>query len=162
MDHMQRNPNLRLPIAMQLLQYTLKRAYVARGLRGDPKLFRNRFQYAIKIYNAYQGKSNERMQLPAKFETVAADMLTNLLARPKVFGLSLSVSDRSDIYLSMQDKPEILVRVYHRLQRLLRVLCNADGLDFAKAFPAPPGLKEYERQLQKKMTRPPPDKKIPK
>ncbi|KKL06748.1 hypothetical protein LCGC14_2592930, partial [marine sediment metagenome] len=60
-DRMQRNPNLRLPVAMQLLQYTLKRAYVARGLRGDQKLFRNRFQYAVKIYNAYQRNSNERM-----------------------------------------------------------------------------------------------------
>ena len=160
-DNMQRETYIQYPVVNQLLQFTLKRAYVARGLRGDDNLFRNRFQYAIKIYNAYQKQSTGLTQLPQKFEIVAANMLTHLLARPRVFGLSLSVDDRSDIYLSMQDQPRILVRVYHQLQRLLRALCNAEGLDFAKAFPAPPGLKDYEEELQQKMNRQSPEKKYP-
>jgi hypothetical protein len=153
--------SLRYPVTMQLLQFTLKRAYIARGLSGNEEEFRRQFDYAVRIFSAYQNAANERMKIPGTFQDVAGRVLQFLIGRPRIFGLTLSVGDRSDIYLSMRDQPAILVRVYHSLESLLRALSQQEGVDFETAFPPPPGLEEFRRQLRQRMTAQPEDKRIP-
>ncbi|MBN1943138.1 MAG: hypothetical protein JW849_07570 [Phycisphaerae bacterium] len=146
--------NLRSVVVQQLLQYSLKRAFLARGLRGDETLYKNRLGYARRIAESYQAEAVERLKLPP-FTKIASQLLTFLLERPRALGADLSISQRSDIYLSMRDQPEILVRVYHRLEGLFQMFCRAEGLDPKVAFPPPPGLKAFREELRTKFQRRP-------
>jgi len=75
--------------------------------------------------------------------------------------VDLSVSDRSDIYLSMQDQSELLVRVYVRLGPYFQSLCREQELNAAAAFPPPPGWKEYRDRLRETFRNRPKDETIP-
>ncbi|MBN1555083.1 MAG: hypothetical protein JXA11_10075 [Phycisphaerae bacterium] len=152
--------NLRMVVVNQLLQYTLKRAYIARGLRGDETLYKNRFEYARRILDSYQAKAVERLKSDP-FVDVAAYNLTFLLGNPRQFGLDLSISRRSDIYLSMRDQPKILLPVYVSLEREFQRYCSAEGLDPKVAFPPPPGLEAYREELRTKFQRRPENMESP-
>ncbi|MCD4825348.1 MAG: hypothetical protein K8S55_12195 [Phycisphaerae bacterium] len=141
----------RYEITLVMLKFTLKRALVARGLTNDEKEFQNRWRFARRLFNAYQKGAADRMKIPGGFNNVAGNVLTVLLGRPRTLGLTISVADRSDIYLALADKPQIQVIAYHQLEGFLRRLCKAGGIDFAKAFPAPPGLEGYRRKLRQVM-----------
>jgi hypothetical protein len=156
-DNISREGTLRYVVAVELLRCSLRRAFLARGLRGGKtgqQEYNKRMKFAMQLYNTYQKQAPERLKLPRTFKSVSAMFLMQLLARPRMFGVSLSANDRSDIYMSMKDQPEILVPIYHRLEKLLRRLCETQGLDFDRAFPAPAGLKEYREKLKETMPKP--------
>lgn len=146
--------NLRYVVVQQLLQYSLKRAFLARGLRGDEALYKNRFEYSRRIAEGYQAKAVERLKLPP-FTDIAAQLLAFLLERPRALGVDLSIPQRSDMYLSMQDQPEILVRVYHQLEQPFQLFCRIEGLNPKVAFPPPPGLDEFREKLRSQFQRRP-------
>jgi len=141
---------IRYMVAQQLVQVSMKRAYLARGLADDSAEYAARAKFALRVYQLFQKAAVKRMHLAA-FEDIAANTMIRLLGQPRSFGLSLTVAQRSDIYLAMGDQPKILVRVYHRLERLFQNLAKADGLDPAKAFPAPAGLTAYRKSLRETM-----------
>jgi hypothetical protein len=48
--------------------------------------------------------------------------------------------------------PELLPPVYDRMEGPLAVKCQWQNINFDKAFPKPPGLDEYRRMQQQRMT----------
>lgn len=160
-DHIQSETgNLRYAVMLQMLTYSLKRAFLARGLYGDEKLYANRFAYARRLLESYRAKAVERLQLPPLVD-LAASVLSRLLASPGELGVSLTLPQRSDLYLSLRDQPEILVRVYHSLEGLFQMYCRAEGLDPKVAFPPPPGLEEFRLRLREEFQRQPQNPAIP-
>lgn len=154
----------RYSIAQQLLLYTLKRAYLARGLYNDEAEFQKRFEYARRIYRTYQDNAVERLKFPGDFRLVAARSLALLLGNPQQLGLSLSLADRSDLYRAMEDQPAVQVPVWAdvRLRQFLQALCRAQNVSFTSAFPEPPGVQEFVAEQQRRSVVPtPPDTKIP-
>ena len=138
------NGNLRYIVVQEMLPPILKRAYIARGLRGDQVTYRKQFALAKKIYDDYQKKTVKRNKLP-KFEAIASIPLRILLSNPRQLGLSLSLNQKSDIYLSMQDQPVLLHSVYLSLiyGGFFEKQCKAENIDFNKAFPKPAGFDAF-------------------
>jgi hypothetical protein len=153
--------NLRYVNVLKILPFSLKRAYLARGLRGDEALYKSRIAYAKRISAGYQSKAVGRLKLPS-FTDIAAELLTILLQRPRALGVDLSIRQRSDIYLSMQDQPDILVRVYDQLERTFQLFCRIEELDPKVAFPPPPGLEAYRRERSSRFQRRPENMESPK
>ena len=143
--------NMRYVVVQEMLQYIFKRAYISRGLRGDQGTYGKQFTLAKRIYEDYQKGAVERNKL-AKFEYLAPIPLQMLLSNPRQLGLSLSLNQRSDIYLSMQDKPEILRPVYLSLvySGYIPKQCREENIDFNKAFPKPVGFDDYAREVIEK------------
>jgi len=146
--------NLRYVVVLEMLQYIFKRAYIARGLRADQRTYGNQFRLAKRIYGDYQKGAVERNKLP-KFEALAPIPLQMLLSNSRQLGLSLSLSQKSDIYLSMQDKPEILRPVYLSLVYggYIPKQCREENIDFNKAFPKPVGFDAYAKEVIEKSRR---------
>jgi hypothetical protein len=157
---MREDPHFRYSVAVLLLQFSLKRAYLDRGLRSDEQAYRDRLRYAVRVYDAYQKKSVDRLKLPEPFSAVAASVLLNLLGRPQLFGVNLSLLDRSAVYNALRDQPDIQRPAYHVLEGFLRRQCDDEGVRFGRAFPAPPGLEAYRNELRRKMTEQQPDRVI--
>lgn len=151
---MVKDGSLRYVVALELMTASLKRAFISRGLYDNQENYRRQIGLATKIYRIYQEKAVDRMRLAGKFQLFAGNVLWRLLERPRAFGLSLTVVQRSDIYTAMSDQPEIQMPAYIRLEKLFRVLCKAENLDLAKTFPAPPGLEAYRKKLQRKVIKP--------
>ena len=85
--------SLRYVVVQEMLQYIFKRAYIARGLRGDQDMYRKQFAMAKKIYADYQKKAAERNKL-VKFEVLAPIPLQILLSNPQHLGLTRTPSSR--------------------------------------------------------------------
>jgi hypothetical protein len=156
--NLRKEGSLRYAVAQQLLLYTFKRAYLARGMYDDEAEFRKRFEYARRIYSTYQSSAVERLKLPGDFRMIAAQTLTMLLRYPARLGVNLSLADRSDIYRAMSDQPAVQVPVWANsgMRRFLQGLCRAEGVDFNAAFPKPPGVEEFVEEQQRRMSAPTP------
>ena len=129
-----------LRYAKSRISAPIRAGYIAR-LSGRGKAYRESFQYAREVWNLSQGKA-KRLVLPP-FEVMVAQELGMLIIRPKVIGYALSIEQRSRLYRD----PHVTVRVrrglYDPIRFNLRRECDAKGVDFDKAFPEPPGMKEY-------------------
>jgi hypothetical protein len=91
---------------MQLMQYSLKRAYLYRGLMGGDRgqgLYKQQMSFAQSLYSLYQSKAVERLRL-LPFEAISSNALAMLITRPGLFGLSLNVDQRSRIFRSMMNE----------------------------------------------------------
>lgn len=157
--HLGKDSTIRYVIVLELMQFTLKRAMIARGIADNPEEYQQRMAFAVRLHNFYQKDATTRLKL-LPMRDMTAMMLSNLMIRPRVFGVALTIEQRSDIYLAMQDQPEILVRVYHRIEPVLRRLCKENDLNFEAAFPPPPGLDAFRQQLKQRMTGPQQREKI--
>jgi len=114
--------------------------------RGNVQDARSSMQYAIRVYNIYRKGAVERMKL-RPFGVIQLDLVRALLIRPQIYAMWLPLTDRSRLYASIS--PQGQLKIYDSIAPALRRQCEAEGLDFDKAFPAPPGLEEYrERQRQ--------------
>jgi len=126
--------------AMSQISAAIRAGYVAR-LGGRGRAYRESFKYAREVWNISQGKA-KRLELPP-FETMVAQELGMLIIRPKVVGYALSIEQRSRLYRD----PHVTVRMrrglYDQIRLNLRRECDAKGVDFDKAFPEPPGMKQY-------------------
>ena len=161
---MQRDPNLRYAVLMELLPLTLKQAYLIRGLQGDDKEYARQVTFAKRLFELYQKDAVRRMRLQDAFDDLQGLVLAQLVLRPRMYGASLSVPQRSDVYLAMTDSPNVLVRTYLLIgdSRSLQSLCRETGLDFNKAFPRPDGFEAYYKKLQAEQQKVRPNQVIPK
>jgi hypothetical protein len=146
-----RDPNLRYDVVIELMQLSLKRALLARGVYGHEDVWQGRYNFAGRLYKAYQDQAVERMKLPESFDWVVADVLGKLLAQPRIFGVSLTLQQRSRLFAVMQDRPVVQAMAYHVARRPLQQLCQIQGIDFAKAFPEPRGYREWLQRQQERM-----------
>lgn len=116
---------------------------LAGGGAADIQLFKDMFERAKFFHATYQSYATERMNLP-ELEQIAAVVLQNILIEPRAIGYNLPLSARAQLYETMlRAAPSLDLMVYDSISPYLREQCKDQGLDFDKAFPAPPGLKEY-------------------
>ena len=104
---------------------------------GDTEAYRSSFNYAQRVHRVHQQAAHERTELPA-FGEMVRDMVQAVLVRPERTGVHISLVDRSAIYRFLEDPLQRMI--YPAIAPSLRIQCELEGLDFAKAFPAPPGL----------------------
>ncbi|HNX26370.1 MAG TPA: hypothetical protein PKK48_03095 [Phycisphaerae bacterium] len=151
---------LRHEVVMQILTYSLKQAYVYRGLIGGSRgqeLYKKQMTFSKNIYDIYQTKAVVRMKL-LPFEVVASNVLARLIVRPGLFGLSLDVDQRSNIFRSMSNEQELAQYTYLMTKPILMSLCKDAGVDFDTAFPMPAGTEELRQKLMRKMNDENPEK----
>ncbi len=144
----------RYVVVKELLDSTLKRAFISRGLYDNEAEYRKQLSLALRIYKAYQNKAVDRMKMHPDFNFIAGIFLMELLQNPRKFGLSLDLQQLSDIYTAMNDQPQMQIPAYLRLEIPFKRFCDAEKLDMNKAFPKPPGLEEYRKKLQEKLVKP--------
>ena len=132
-------PGRLLPeVALSQLDASLQAALVALA-RRQPERFRRSYDYALnKVYRQYQARANELVEFQQSFEVHLAYLASLLLSRPKSLGEDLDIAERSELYGALEGLvPGIQVAIYDLIAPELRRLCEKEGADFDKAFPAP-------------------------
>ena len=141
-----------LTAALEMAFYFLSRNNQA-GYRDD-------LRYARRLYEMYQKAVEfQRLKL-ADFTSIAAAVAAQMIVEPRAMGFNLPLIARVRLYAGLD--PQLQLPAYDRLANLpsLRQLCQAEGLDFDKAFPAPDGLEEY-RSRQRRSMAPAPTPVVP-
>ena len=120
----------------------LQTAFVQQA-RGNPRAHKESFAYARRVYNIYQKGAPTRLKLP-DFRILVANSLANLLVRPAMMGINMSLIKRTELYSLADDRTQRMI--YDVIAKTLREQCKSEGIDFGRAFPAPVGLEEYRRR----------------
>jgi hypothetical protein len=115
-----------IPVAIQT-SYMLALANDTRGARA--MIGRARF-----MYDKYQANVPERNRLAPLVE-LQAQAVAWLLARPQAVGYNLTLQARASLWRVADNRVQSMI--YARLAPLLKELCQAEGVDFNAAFPAP-------------------------
>ena len=135
-------------VAVNQITSSLQMAFVFLAA-GNEREFQRRLKYARRVYNAYHEHSarrQDRLRL-RPIPEIAANILAELLVRPKLAGFNISLVDRSAMYRRVQRRwPAAAPGAYERSRAPLERQCLAEGLDFETLFPAPEGLEEFRRQ----------------
>ena len=160
---MQGEDNIRIAVLMEFLPLSLKRAFLLRGIRGDQRGYAKQRSFAKMLYTKYQADAVRRLKLSESFLDFESMILIRLLLQPRGMGVSLTTSQRSDLYLCMSDRVDIQQRAYLYLlrTRAMQALCRDSGLDFDKAFPKPDGFDAFVEASKKKQQAERPDRIIP-
>jgi len=116
--------------------------------RRDRDAYSRCYSYARRIHSRYQKESPDRQDI-APFDSYVGFYLANMLARPVLHYARLSLLDRSFLYAAVDTRFQ--VRVYDQVGPYLRRECAEQGLDFERAFPAPPGLQEFREQQRRQL-----------
>ncbi|MBT3201215.1 MAG: hypothetical protein HN350_15045 [Phycisphaerales bacterium] len=123
--------------------------------QGDDENAGRNLNYARRIYDEYHNSEETRayrLALPP-LNLIAANILTELLVRPKLLDANLSIEQRSVMYTSMEHRwPEATAIVYDLVRGHLTRQCQAEKLDFNILFPPPSGL-EAVRQYRSQQNR---------
>jgi len=144
-----------------LLEISIKKAILAKGILKDEEKYKNRKKAYLSLYYGYQKKAvSDRTRIPAHLRKVISTVIRDLLLYPESIGVKLTPSQKSDIYLAMlaednkfSEPPGILAPVYEDYYMALQITSRYGGLDFEKAFPRPPFLKEYIEQKKQQIYR---------
>ena len=149
---MQGEDNIRIAVLMEFLPLTLKRGFLLRGIRGDQRGYAKQMAFAKLLYTKYQTDAVRRLKLKESFVEFESAVLIRLLLQPRGMGVSLTTSQRSDLYLCMSDRPDIQQRAYVYLLRTgaMQAMCRDSGLDFNKAFPKPEGFDAWLEAMKLK------------
>ena len=114
--------------------------------------FRQSYDYALNtVYRTYQQRAKENIQL-ARFELIVADRVRELLVRPQIVGVDLSLAERSRLYDEIENVlPGLQAAIYDSIVPNLRPECERHGYDFDRAFPRPSKLNQpaQESSVQK-------------
>ena len=102
--------------------------------RGDPQTFNDCLAYARRVHQVYQKGKVERLRLPS-LQSYAIQVVLQLLANPRGLGYNLSLEERAGLYQSLDSRVQQIIQ--QRVGRILRSACEAQGVDFQKAFPPP-------------------------
>ncbi len=119
---------------------------------GRAKEAGRRLGFAKQGYDRYMdvmgNDRNERRKIAPWPDLKASAFQDFLLRYPLPSRYNLTYKARAWKLMSTQDK----LRIYRGVEQGLREACkvNVPEIDFAKAFPPPPGLEEYEAGVEKK------------
>lgn len=108
-------------------------ALVALG-RGDAETASSSLAFARKAHAVFQKDRTERDRLRA-FGGYVRAIAARLLVHPRSAGYNLALVDRSQLYKALD--AAVQRDIYDRVAPALKSQCQAEGLDFDKAFPAP-------------------------
>ena len=137
------------PMSMMYLAFrhgALVRAYRALA-EGDRAEFARSYAFARRAYETFAGGTGKRPRdrsppprriRPPPFELEEVFFLRNMLLDPRSVGMRIPLIAKSRIY----NAPELSIKtrqaLYPMVARRLWEQCEREGLDFNKAFPAPP------------------------
>jgi hypothetical protein len=116
---------------------SLVRTYKAL-LRGNQADFTRYREFSMRIYNIFAGDTGKTLRYtPGPYEEQEASFLVTLLMRPQAVGLRMSVIDKAHLYslLSLGQQQKI----YPYISDFMKEECDAANVNFAVAFPPPPG-----------------------
>ncbi len=144
------DPYLSEEVARTQLTTALQMAYYFLAV-GDLNAYQSNLQYARRVYSVYQKTilSSEYKRLHLQpLESIASHVAATVLVDPYCLGYYLPLIVRVQLYSRLDDATRVLA--YDRLlnSRMLQDQCDREGLDFAKAFPKPPGLEQYRQWQQ--------------
>jgi hypothetical protein len=103
---------------------------------GDQAASQSSLDYARRAFEAYQKGRGERMRLP-DFDNYMTTIAVRMVLSPRSVGYNLSLTDRAYLYQQLPARIQQIIREQGVKQ--LRSECDAEGLDFLKAFPPPGG-----------------------
>jgi hypothetical protein len=135
-------------MVIQLLQLSLKRAMLGRAIYGHEDVWEGRYRFARILYQQYQQEAVDRMKLPGDFQWIVAQVLARLLAQPQIFGVNLTLQQRSRLLAAMDDQPRAQAMAYHMVRGTLARLSALEGVDFEQAFPQPRAYEQYLREIR--------------
>jgi len=122
-------------VALGQISIALQTAFLQRAA-GSTRGYRESLRYALRVYNVFQKGAPDRTRLPP-FQILVRDTLINILVRPRIVGVNLLLLARANLYARLDAATQRAV--YDMVAAPLRRQCDAAGIDFEKAFPAPPG-----------------------
>ncbi len=128
-------------IAATLVQVAMQTALEALAL-GDEETFEASYGFARdSIYANYQKLAGDNVRL-APWPYIVYDMAMEIIVRPQNQGLNLDIADRSILFSQLDTIiPNLRAEMYDNLLNSpLPDECQAAGVEFAEAFPEPPGL----------------------
>jgi hypothetical protein len=114
---------------------SMEAAFVALS-RGDQASCQAGMEYSRRAFDAYQKGRGERMKLPG-FDSYLTSNAIRMVVNPRWVGYNLSLPDRA--YLYQQLPAPVQQLILDKAGRQLKAECDAEGLDFKKAFPPPGG-----------------------
>jgi len=120
---------------------------------GNSAKYRERLNYAKRVYTFYQSGAAKRLKLDP-WEQHVASILAPMLVSPWTVGIDLDIPARHRIYTSLNRKTRVML--YGFVAPLLRRECERarPPLDFETAFPAPPGMEKLvERERERARAR---------
>jgi hypothetical protein len=119
--------------AMAVIPAAIQSVYL-RTLEGDASGARTMSRLAQRAHARYQEAVPDRNRLPPlpEIERLAVQ---GLLIRPLASGYNLSLLDRARLWRITD--PRLQAPIYPALETVLRPQCQAEGVDFDVAFPAP-------------------------
>lgn len=142
-----------------LIEISMKRAFLAAGVREDWSEYNRRMTFAVELYGFYQKDAvSNRLIIPKQLRGIARGVAGMLVFNPESAHLNLSPSQRSDVYLAalsadrkLGEPPGILAPLYHHGLSGLRALCRRGKMKMEEAFPEPPFLAEYRETLKSRI-----------
>ncbi|MBT3277776.1 MAG: hypothetical protein HN370_00170 [Phycisphaerales bacterium] len=142
----------RYEIAQPVMELSIRRALVLRGLYSNKKGYDKTMKFARRLHAIYQQSSTPGNRLEP-FDKITVNVLITLLSRPEVYGMTLDIDQRSDLYQTMNDTPRLQAYIYHYMEQFLGALCYQTGKSMKAAFPKPANyealMEEYRQLLRK-------------
>ena len=127
-----------MPMSMMLLAFrygALVRAYRALA-EGNKAEFARGYAFAKRAYTAMSDVPS-RVRPPV-FELEEVMFLQSMLLDPRSVGMRIPLLAKSRIYNALELPLRTRQALYPMVARRLREQCDREGVDFDKAFPAPP------------------------
>jgi hypothetical protein len=104
--------------------------------RGDQASSDGSLNYARRAFDAYQKGRGERMRLP-DFDSYLTTIAVRLVLNPRGVGYNLTLPERAHLFQQLPARIQQIILDQGAEQ--LKSECDAEGLDFQKAFPPPGG-----------------------
>ncbi|MCK4624150.1 MAG: hypothetical protein KAV00_02480, partial [Phycisphaerae bacterium] len=121
-----------------LIGGALRRAYRALAGGNHDDYLRGR-ALAKRVHRAYYkdiaGKPRFKQQ---SFRKIERDFLIRMLLQPRAVGLIIPLITKAKLYNALS--PTMQQEIYPLIAERLRRQCQAERINFNKAFPAPPGV----------------------
>lgn len=137
-------------LALNQVASSLQAAYVFL-LYGETDAYRNSVKYAARVHYIYSTGPPIPLEHLALRPLIQyhTGVLAELLIRPRKLGYNISLEDRSRLYRMLPVEAQLYI--YDIITPWLSRQCDlaSPKLDFARAFPEPPGIEGYRSRIRR-------------
>ena len=104
---------------------------------GNQNDYLRRRALAGRVYREFcKDVAGKTRLAPPPFRTIERNFLVTMLLQPRAVGMQVPLIVKVNLYNAMA--PTMRQEIYPFIAERLRQQCQAEGIDFNKAFPAPP------------------------
>ncbi|RPI64437.1 MAG: hypothetical protein EHM48_00835 [Planctomycetaceae bacterium] len=148
-------------IAGMQITISLQTAFVALAA-NQTQTYNEMYDFAKGVYDRFQADAVDRNKL-APFNEICASILAQLMVEPRELGYELALlpspqnadrGDRQNLYSQLMTlHPELLAMIYDFISGNPDMVkqCEMRGIQFQKAFPPPPGLDAWRKEMEKRL-----------